>query len=208
MTRPTKQDLVAAEGLRLRDVVGPDLAVLFCGINPGLYSAAVGHHFARPGNRFWPALYASGFTDRRLTPPESRRLLDADCGLTDLVARATASAEELEAHELIAGRRRLARKLRRYRPRWVAILGISAYRTAFSRPEALLGPQAERLGGARVWVLPNPSGLNAAHQPKDLACSFRRLREAALGGDRGRLSRPTIAPGGQCEIVWRSSSGV
>jgi TDG/mug DNA glycosylase family protein len=160
-------------------VIARDLTVLFCGINPGLYSAAVGHHFARPGNRFWPALYAAGFTSRMLLPHENRLLLERGCGLTDIVARATARAEDLDAAELVAGRRRLERKVRRYAPRWVAILGIGAYRVAFAQPRAVLGPQSEFLGGARVWVLPNPSGLNASHQPADLARAFRELRRVA-----------------------------
>ena len=175
----TKEEIRLAVGRRLRDVIAPDLAVLFCGINPGLYSAAVGHHFARPGNRFWPALYAAGFTARILRPSESGLLLDCGCGLTDIVARATARAEELNTEELLAGRRRLARKVRRYAPRWVAILGISAYRVAFRKPKAVLGPQPDLLGGARVWVLPNPSGLNASHKPADLARAFRELRQVA-----------------------------
>jgi len=176
---PTRQQLLAAEGRRLHDVIGPDLTVLFCGINPGLYSAAVGHHFARPGNRFWVALYAAGFTGQLLAPSESRLLLKSRCGLTDIVARATARAEDLESAELIAGRRRLEHKIRRFNPRWVAILGITAYRTAFRRPHATPGPQPEPLGGAGIWVLPNPSGLNASYQPAALARAFRRLRTAS-----------------------------
>jgi TDG/mug DNA glycosylase family protein len=176
---PTRHELLAAAGCRLPDVIALDLKVLFCGINPGLYSAAVGHHFARPGNRFWTALYAAGFTRRILAPWENRLLLKQGYGLTDIVARATAKAEELSAEELVAGRNRLERKIRRFTPRWVAILGISAYRTAFDQPQATLGPQPERLGGAGVWVLPNPSGLNASHQPADLARAFRRFRKAS-----------------------------
>jgi TDG/mug DNA glycosylase family protein len=152
---------------------------LFCGINPGLYSAAVGRHFARPGNRFWPALYAGGFTSRILLPSENRLLLESGYGITNIVSRATAKAEELNSEELVAGRRRLERKIRRFTPRWVAILGITAYRTAFGRPKATLGPQPERLGGAALWVLPNPSGINANHQPADLARIFRKLRKAS-----------------------------
>jgi TDG/mug DNA glycosylase family protein len=175
---PTKQELLAARSRRLRDIISAGLEVLFCGINPGLYSAAVGHHFARPGNRFWAAMYAGGFTDRGLAPAEGRRLLVSGCGLTNIVARATANAEELGSDELIAGRGRLERKVRRYRPQWVAILGIGAYRTAFSQPRAILGPQPQDLGGSQIWVLPNPSGLNAAYQPKDLGRAFGQLREA------------------------------
>jgi TDG/mug DNA glycosylase family protein len=152
------------------------LRVLFCGINPSLYSAAVGHHFARPGNRFWPTLHLAGFTDRRLSPFEDRLLLDHGCGLTNLVARATATADELSADELLAGARILQRKLRRWRPAYVAFLGVTAYRTAFVRPRAVLGLQPERLGQTTVWVLPNPSGLNAHYQLADLARLFQELR--------------------------------
>jgi len=149
--------------------------VLFCGINPGLYSAATGHHFARPGNRFWPALHRAGFTPRRLHPSEKAELLQAGYGLTNLVARATASADELTPAEFVAGRRRLAAKVRRYRPGTVAFLGVGAYRHAFSRPGAALGLQAEQFEGAAVWVLPSPSGLNANYQMPELVQLFRRL---------------------------------
>jgi TDG/mug DNA glycosylase family protein len=153
--------------------------VLFCGINPGLYSAATGHHFARPGNRFWPALHAGGFTPRVLKPWEEAELLAVGLGITNLVARATAAAEELEPAEMVAGRRRLARKVGRYAPRWVAVLGVGAYRVGFGRPRAAIGPQPERLGGAGLWVLPNPSGLNAHHQSADFAAAFGELCRAA-----------------------------
>lgn len=179
-TRPTRADLVAAAGRTIPDIIGPGLRILFCGINPGLYSGAVGHHFARPGNRFWAALHAAGFTERVLAPRDGRLLLDAGYGLTNLVARSTATADELSRQELIHGRQLLERKVRRYAPRWVAIVGIGAYRTAFGRPRATIGQQAEHLAGARVWLLPNPSGLNANHQPADLARAFRALRLAAL----------------------------
>lgn len=169
----------SARGRPLPDIVAPDLKVLFCGINPGLYSAAVGHHFARPGNRFWGALCAAGFTGRVLAPSEDRLLLALGYGLTNIVARATARADELTAPELVAGRRRLERLARRHAPHWVAILGISAYRIAFESPRATLGPQRERLAGAGLWVLPNPSGLNAHHPPAALARAFRRLRRAS-----------------------------
>ncbi len=177
--RVTPQELEAARGKTLPDVLAADLAILFCGINPGLYSAAVGHHFARPGNRFWPALHAAGITPEVLRPAESHRLLAFRCGLTDIVARATARADELTRSELLAGTARLEAKAIRYRPAFVAILGIGAYRIAFRRPKATFGPQAELLGPARLWVLPNPSGLNAAHQPKDLAVAFRALSRVA-----------------------------
>jgi TDG/mug DNA glycosylase family protein len=177
--RPTRQELLAAINCRVPDVIAPDLAVLFCGINPGLYSAATGYHFARPGNRFWPALYGGGFTPRILAPSENRLLLDLGFGLTNIVGRATARADELSVEELLAGRRQLEKKVRRFMPRWIAILGITAYRIAFERPRAVLGLQPETLGGAGIWVLPNPSGLNANHQPADLAGAFSRLRAAA-----------------------------
>jgi TDG/mug DNA glycosylase family protein len=158
------------------DVIAPGLKVLFCGINPGLYSGATGHHFARPGNRFWPALHAAGFTDRLLAPAEQRALLEHGCGITNLVARTSAAADELSRAELVAGRRRLEAKLRRYRPRALAVLGVGAYREAFERPRARLGHQPERCAGAALWVLPNPSGLNAHYQIADLVRAFRALR--------------------------------
>jgi len=173
--KPTKEDLVAAAGKRVPDVIAPKLRVLFCGINPGLYSAAVRHHFARPGNRFWPALHAAGFTERLLSPFEERELLNHSCGITNIVERATASADELSKKELRAGARRLERKVRQYRPRIVAVLGIGAYRTAFTQPAATLGLQPQKIQGALVWVLPNPSGLNAHYTPAALARIFREL---------------------------------
>jgi TDG/mug DNA glycosylase family protein len=153
--------------------------VLFCGINPGLYSAATGHHFARPGNRFWPALHAAGFTPRLLHPSEHELLLEAGYGLSNLVARATAGAAELAPTEFVAGRGRLARKVRHYRPRIVAFLGMGAYRHAFGAPDAALGEQAERFEGARVWVLPSPSGLNANYPLGALVRQLRALKRAA-----------------------------
>jgi TDG/mug DNA glycosylase family protein len=177
--RPTRAELLAAAGKAIPDVIGPSLHVLFCGINPGLYSAATGHHFARPGNRFWPALHAAGFSKRLLHPSEERLLLSAGYGITNLVARSTAAADELSPEEFVASRRRLAAKVKRYRPRIVAVLGVGAYRIAFGQPRAGLGQQEERLAGAALWVLPNPSGLNANHQLPDLVRLFRQLRLAA-----------------------------
>jgi TDG/mug DNA glycosylase family protein len=176
--RPTRAEILAAADKTVPDVLAPGLDVLFCGINPGLYTAAVGHHFARPGNRFWPALCASGFTSRVLSPYEERALLDRGYGITNVVARATASADELSAEELAAGGRRLAARVRRARPRFLAVLGIGAYRSAFGRPHAAIGPQPETLGTTRLWVLPNPSGLNAHYGARDLARLFAELREA------------------------------
>lgn len=161
--------------------MAPGLLVLFCGINPGLYTAAVGHHFARPGNRFWPALYAAGFTDRLLSPFAERELLKNGYGITNVVARATASADLLTREEIVAGGARLTRKVLRYRPRVLAVLGVGAYRTAFNRPRAAIGRQPERIGETLLWVLPNPSGLNANYQAAELARLFRELREALEG---------------------------
>lgn len=177
-TKPTRADLLAAQNKTIRDVIASGLRVLFCGINPGLYSGATGHHFARPGNRFWPTLHRAGFTPRLLHPSEERELLTYGYGITNLVPRATATADELLPEELVAGRRRLQSKVKRYMPQVVAVLGISAYRTAFAQKAATLGRQPEALSSAVVWVLPNPSGLNAHYQLADLAKHFRALREA------------------------------
>lgn len=174
--KPTKQELAAAFGKTVPDVIAPALKVLFCGINPGLYSAAVGHHFARPGNRFWPALHRAGFSDRLLSPFEERALLERGYGITNIVARATGSAAELSADELIAGARKLERKIRRHRPACIAFLGVSAYRIALERKDAGIGRQPDTLGGAAIWVLPNPSGLNAHYQIADLVKLFAKLR--------------------------------
>lgn len=176
---PGKAAVAAAAGKRLNDVIGPNLRVLFCGINPGLYSAATGNHFARPGNRFWPALHASGFTPRLFHPSEKTLALRQGLGLTNLVPRATAAADELAPHEFVAGARRLRAKVRRYRPEVVAFLGLGAYRHAFGRPQATFGRQPQNLAGAQVWVLPSPSGLNANYQLAALVQLFRELRKAA-----------------------------
>lgn len=173
--RPSREELLAARDKTVPDVIAPDLHVLFCGINPGLYTAAIGHHFGRPGNRFWPALHRSGFTDRQLDPSEERELLAYGWGITNVVDRATATADEVSAEELAIGGRHLEAKVRKYRPRWVAVLGIGAWRTAFGRPRAVLGRQEETLAGAAVWVLPNPSGLNAHYRLEGLAAMFREL---------------------------------
>jgi double-stranded uracil-DNA glycosylase len=153
--------------------------VLFVGINPGLYSAATGHHFARPGNRFWPALHKGGFTPRQLHPSEQEELLKNGYGITNLVNRGTATADELAPEEFVAGRKRLAAKVRRYRPRIVAFLGVGAYCHAFACKQASVGPQDERFEGTEVWLLPNPSGLNANYQLPDLVRLFRRLWTAS-----------------------------
>jgi double-stranded uracil-DNA glycosylase len=179
---PTREALQAARGRTVPDVLAPGLKVLFCGINPSLYTAVMGHHFARPGNRFWPALYASGFTERLLAPHEEGELLARGYGITNVVERATATADELSAQEYAEGGRRLEARVRRHGPRYVAVLGIGAWRAAFTRPKAVLGPQPETLGGARVWVLPNPSGLNAHYRLEELARLFGELRRAVEAG--------------------------
>jgi len=177
-SKPTPAELLAAQDKTVRDVISPGLRVLFCGINPGLYSAATGHHFARPGNRFWPTLHRADFTPRLLHPSEERELLTYGYGITNLVARATATADELAPEELMAGQRRLKTKVKRYQPQVVAVLGISAYRTAFAQKSVTPGRQPNGLANTILWVLPNPSGLNAHYQLADLAEHFRALRQA------------------------------
>jgi TDG/mug DNA glycosylase family protein len=180
-----KRDLEAAKNATIPDVLPPSgepFHVLFVGINPGLYSAATGWHFARPGNRFWPALHASGFTDRQLKPSQQQELTKYGLGITNIAPRATAQAAELTPAELREGGQRLKALIAARHPRYVAILGVTAYRTAFARPKALIGLQPDPLGAARLWILPNPSGLNASWQPPRLAAAFCELRTAA--GDR------------------------
>ncbi|MCL4559508.1 MAG: G/U mismatch-specific DNA glycosylase [Chloroflexi bacterium] len=168
--KPTKAEIQAAAGKTVPDVIAP-----------GLYSGAVGHHFARPGNRFWPALHEAGFTEWVLSPSEEGELLKCGWGITNLVERATASADELAPQELVAGGLLLEAKIRRYRPKAIAFLGIGAYRGAFHRPEAAFGRQPERLGNASIWVLPNPSGLNAHYTLKALAQALQALRQSTEG---------------------------
>jgi len=177
--RPTAADLAAARDRTIPDTIAPGLRVLFAGINPGLYSAATGYHFARPGNRFWPALHQSGFTRRQLRPSEQGELLGLGLGITNVAPRATARAAELSAAELRAGATVLAAKAAEFAPRWLAVLGVTAYRTAFGRADVVVGPQPDRIGPARLWVLPNPSGLNAHWSPAQLADAFAQLRVAA-----------------------------
>ena len=180
--KPSKEELKAAYGKTIPDVVSPALQVLFCGINPGLYSGAVGHHFARPGNRFWRSLHASGFTDRLLAPHEDGQLLRYGCGITNLVERATATAKELTPAELIEGGHRLVVKVNHYRPKILAVLGVGVYRTAFECPRAVPGKQElanqlhSLINSTMIWVLPNPSGLNAHYQLDDLVKLFQELR--------------------------------
>ncbi len=158
-------------------MIAPGLDVLFCGINPGLYSGATGNHFARPGNRFWPALHLSGFTPRQLHPSEKEELLALGLGITNVVDRTTARADELMREEMVAGGRKLQRKVLRSEPRYLAVLGLGAYRIAFGVKNAQVGPQDESIGRTKVWLLPNPSGLNAHYQLPALAEEFARLRQ-------------------------------
>lgn len=173
--RPNREQLEAAREGTIPDVLAPGLRMVFVGINPSLYSAAVGHHFARPGNRFWPALHVAGITHRQLDPSEDARLVEYGCGLTNVVERATARADELAPEEFVAGAKRLSRRIARYRPERVVFLGITAYRSAFDERHAVIGPQDRRIGGAAVHVLPNPSGLNAHYQLPDFARLFAEV---------------------------------
>ncbi|WP_095932827.1 G/U mismatch-specific DNA glycosylase [Streptomyces sp. Tue6028] len=182
MTRLTPADLEAARDRLVPDVVADGLDVLFCGINPGLMTAATGHHFARPGNRFWPVLHLSGFTPRLMKPAEQQELLSYGLGITNVVARATARADELGADEYREGGLLLAAKVERLRPRWLAVVGVTAYRAAFGERGAQVGPQDRTFGSSRVWVLPNPSGLNAHWTAATMAEEYARLREAAAEG--------------------------
>ncbi|GAA1280199.1 G/U mismatch-specific DNA glycosylase [Pseudonocardia aurantiaca] len=187
MPRLSRAELEAARDRTLDDVLpGPDdppLRVLFCGINPGLVSAATGHHFARPGNRFWPALHGAGFTPRLLLPSEQDELRALGLGITNMAARATARADELTAAEMVAGGQKLRALVAEHHPAWLAVVGVTAFRTAFAAPRAAVGPQDERLGDTRIWVLPNPSGLNAHWQLPAMVEEYARLRAAAASPD-------------------------
>ncbi|MEO6436488.1 MAG: G/U mismatch-specific DNA glycosylase [Tepidisphaeraceae bacterium] len=175
--RPTKAQLEAAKNKTLPDLIAPNLKVLFAGINPGLYTAAVQRHFGRPGNRFWPALHAGGFTDRVLSPFEEHELLPLGYGITNVVARATARADELSRDDFLIGGKKLVARVKRYRPRVLAVVGVGAYRVAFDRPKAQVGQQEETIDETQLWVLPNPSGLNAHYLPKALGEVFAELRK-------------------------------
>jgi TDG/mug DNA glycosylase family protein len=179
-------ELEAARLVRLADVIADDLAVLFCGANPGLSSAAAGAPFATPSDRWWPALYESGFTPRRLAPNEAHELLALGLGLTSLVRRPTVGVAELAKAEFVEGGRLLRRRVLARHPRWLAVLGVTAYRAAFGRPDAAVGLQEDTIGSTRLWILPNPSGLNAHYPPRALATEFARLRVAAGLPDRSR----------------------
>jgi len=182
---PTPNELLEANGRTIPDVVRPGLTVLFCGINPGLWSAWSGHHFARPGNRFWPALHRSGFTPRQFRPDEQAELLGLGLGITNVVGRGSARADELTRAELRSGGAALAAKVARHAPRWLAVLGITAYRDAFEKPKAVMGRQEHAIGTTRVWVLPNPSGLNAHYTLDKLAEAFAELRGYASSAEGG-----------------------
>ena len=189
-SRPSRAQLAAAQHRKLPDLIRLGLRCLFVGINPGLWSAASGHHFGNPANRLWPTLHAAGFTSRRFLPSDGDELLELGFGITNLVGRATATAAEINPAELRAGVPALRRRVRRYRPAIVAVLAMTAYRVAFDRPKAVPGEQDETLAGARVWLLPNPSGLNASYQLPDLARLYGQLH-AALDPDRdSRCSDP------------------
>lgn len=176
--KPTKAEIQAAYGKTVPDIIAPNLNILFCGINPSIYSAAVGHHFARPGNRLWKTLHAAGFTPHVFHPSEDHDLLLFGIGMTNICDRATARADELSINDLWAGRQALEAKVKTYQPQVLAILGISAYRAAFQQPKAVMGRQEEPLHNAILWILPNPSGLNAHYQLPDLAKVYGELRQA------------------------------
>ncbi|MCD2193207.1 G/U mismatch-specific DNA glycosylase [Actinomycetospora endophytica] len=191
--RPTRAQLEAARDELLPDVLpgpgDPPLEVLFSGINPGLVSAYTGHHFARPGNRFWPALHAGGFTPRLLAPAEQGELPALGLGITNVAPRATARADELSDAELTAGGERLRALVATTRPAWLAVVGIVAYRVAFADRAAVVGPQEPRIGDTRIWVLPNPSGLNAHYTPAALGEAFAALHRAVHDMDTSDVHR-------------------
>jgi TDG/mug DNA glycosylase family protein len=177
MKKPTKEELQNAVGKTINDVIAPNLKVLFCGINPGLWSGATGHHFAKPGNRFWKVLHLSGFSERLLSPHEERELLKNGYGITNVVERTSARADELSNEEISTGGKKLVEKVLHFKPRILAVLGIGTYRIAFDQPKAKLGLQEKTIGETRIWLLPNPSGLNAHYQLNDLVALFSELRQ-------------------------------
>lgn len=187
--KPTKAQLLAAHNKSVPDLVAKDLIVLFAGINPGLYTAAIGRHFGRPGNRFWPALHGGGFTPRLFSPFEESLLLELKFGITNIVERATARADELTNDELRAGGRRLEAKVKRWRPTVVAFVGIHPYRVISGIKDAGVGLQEHRFGGSHAWVLPNPSGLNAHYLPAALAQLFGDLRVWATAQHKRRRNK-------------------
>lgn len=178
MKKPTKEDLRDAINRTTEDLIDYNLKVLFCGINPGIYSGATGFHFARPGNRFWKALYLAGYTDRQLKPHEEEEFLELGYGITSFCKRTTARADELSKHEIIEGGKNLIRKVEKYKPENLAVLGLGAYRMAFQKPKAKVGLQDEKIGKTHIWLLPNTSGLNAHYKLEDFAELFRQVRES------------------------------
>lgn len=176
-SKPNRADLLAAADKTISDVIAPRLKVLFCGINPGLWSGATGHHFAKPGNRFWKTLHLAGFTPRIFAPEEKLELLPLGYGITNVASRTTARADELSNDEIIAGGEKLREKVLKFEPRFLAVLGIGAYRTAFHQPKAALGLQTDKIGKTQIWVLPNPSGLNAHYQLAALGELFGELKK-------------------------------
>jgi TDG/mug DNA glycosylase family protein len=173
--KPTKEDMMDALNRTVEDLIDYDLKVLFCGINPGLYSGATRMHFAKPGNRFWKVLYGAGFTERLLHPSEEEELLASGYGITCFCKRTTARADELTTEEIVEGGRTLEKKIQKYRPKALAVLGLGAYRTAFNEPKAKLGLQKRKIGDTEIWLLPNPSGLNAHYQLADFIELFKLL---------------------------------
>lgn len=177
LKKPTREELQNAADKTIKDVISPNLKVLFCGINPGLWSGATGHHFAKPGNRFWKVLHLSGFSERLLLPHEERELLKSGYGITNVVSRTSARADELSNEEIIEGSKKLVEKIQHFKPKILAVLGIGTYRIAFNQPKAKLGLQDQTIAETRIWLLPNPSGLNAHYQIKDLTLLFSELRQ-------------------------------
>jgi len=176
--KPSKEDLRDAMNRTTEDLIDFNLKVLFCGINPGMWSGATGFHFAKPGNRFWKALHFGGFSDRILHPSEEHELLESGYGITSFCKRTTATAAELSNAEIVAGGKLLVKKIKKYKPQFLAVLGIGAYRTAFNQPKAKLGLQNETIEATKIWLLLNPSGLNAHYQINDLAKLFGELKQA------------------------------
>ena len=181
--RPGAEELAAAYGRTVPDLLAPGLRVLLVGVNPSLWSGITGVHFGRPGNRLWPTLHEAGFTSRRLHPTETGILIAAGLGVSNLVPRATARADEVLEDELRAGVPRIEALVRRWQPGWVAFLGLGAYRTAYGASRATVGQQAGvSVGGRPVWLLPNPSGLNASYSQPALTEAYAALRRAAYAG--------------------------
>ena len=177
--KPTKQQIESAKNKTIDDVIDFNLKILFCGINPGLYTAAIGHNFGRPGNRFWPSLFEAGFTPEIISPFDEKKLLNFGLGITNFVARATARADEIQKEEFIEGGKILKEKIEKYKPEILAVLGIGAYRIAFNKPKAKTGLQKEKIGETKIWVLPNPSGLNASYNFERIVESLRELKAAS-----------------------------